>query len=111
MILASIRYARLTCPPSQPYSRYLPLYRAEHRSARKESFNKDSDAKARKEREAISRASVDSSGAKRRSTMNSRQAYDEEETLRRVIEESKGANETTGSGSRKGKRSRDESEE
>lgn len=45
--------------------------------------------------------------------MNSRQAYDEEETLRRVIEESKGENETGHSitGSRKGKRSRDDSSE
>jgi len=42
--------------------------------------------------------------------MNSRQAYDEEETLRRVIEESKGEDDT-GSVTRKGKRSRDESEE
>jgi len=42
--------------------------------------------------------------------MNSRQAYDEEETLRRVIEESKGENEPV-TGTRRGKRSRDESEE
>lgn len=50
--------------------------------------------------------------------MNSRQAYDEEETLRRVIEESKGAKEIGPEGvlvaapeSRRGKRSRDDSEE
>jgi len=43
--------------------------------------------------------------------MNSRQTYDEEEMLRKAIEESRGENETSVVGSRKGKRSRDESEE
>lgn len=45
--------------------------------------------------------------------MNSRNAYDEEETLRRVIEESRGENEGSVSiaSLRKGKRSRDDSEE
>lgn len=42
--------------------------------------------------------------------MNSRQTYDEEEMLRKAIEESKGGKEDNGS-SRKGKRNRDESEE
>jgi len=42
--------------------------------------------------------------------MNSRQTYDEEEMLRKAIEESRGENET-GSISRRTKRSRDESEE
>lgn len=98
----------------QRYSRYLPLYPSiEPKSARKPSLVKDSDAKARKEREAVSRASVDSL-TKRRSTMNSRNAYDEEETLRRVIEESKGEEGTPvpSAGTRKGKRGRsDDSEE
>lgn len=103
----------------------MPLHRHERQSVRKGSVTKekekDIDAKARKERENISRASVDSIAAKRRSTMNSRQAYDEEETLRRVIEESRGEKEgvngtsgtsiSTGAGTRKGKRSRDDSEE
>jgi len=51
--------------------------------------------------------------------MNSRQAYDEEETLRRVIEESKGEDgrvvSISASGSalapKRGKRSRDDSQE
>lgn len=82
-------------------------------SARKGSVGKDNEVKGRKERDNISRASVDSTANKRRSTMNSRQAYDEEETLRRVIEESRGNNETGSviSTLRKGKRSRDDSEE
>jgi len=42
--------------------------------------------------------------------MNSRQTYDEEEMLRKAIEESKGEKDEVGS-SRKGKRNRDESEE
>lgn len=42
--------------------------------------------------------------------MNSRQTYDEEEMLRKAIEESKGGKDDNG-GSRKGKRNRDESEE
>lgn len=98
---------------SQRYSHYLPLYPNDVKTARKPSMSKDSDAKSRKDRESASRASVESTTAKRRSTMNSRQTYDEEETLRRVIEESRGQNDTVPSISaqRKGKRSRDESEE
>ncbi|KAL1296671.1 hypothetical protein AAFC00_000151 [Neodothiora populina] len=96
----------------QRYSRYLPLYPHEAKSARKASFTKDSDAKATKERENVSRASVDSTAAKRRSTMNSRQTYEDEETLRRVIEESKGEGNPSGlsiASLRKGKRGRDDS--
>ena len=96
----------------QHYSRYLPLSQPEQKVPPRGSVSRDSEPRSKKERDAISRASVDSSAAKRRSTMNSRQAYDEEETLRRVIEESKGDNETGSvTGTRKGKRSRDESEE
>lgn len=45
--------------------------------------------------------------------MNSRAAYDEDEVLRKVLEESKteDAVPSTDNGSRKGKRSRDDSEE
>jgi hypothetical protein len=51
--------------------------------------------------------------AKRRSTMNSRAAYDEEEVLRAVLEQSKKEGGGVGSDStaRKGKRVRDDSEE
>lgn len=53
------------------------------------------------------------SNAKKRSTMNSRAALDEEEALRKAIEESKveGTTSTTGSSIKRSKRSRDESEE
>ena len=44
--------------------------------------------------------------------MNSRAAYDEDEVLRKVLEESKTEGQgSTDNGSRKGKRGRDESEE
>ena len=49
---------------------------------------------------------------KRRSTMNSRAAYDEDEVLRKVIEESKGEGTKSIDGStRKGKRSREDNGE
>ncbi|KAF2646292.1 hypothetical protein P280DRAFT_386641 [Massarina eburnea CBS 473.64] len=96
----------------QKYSRYLPVYDQHHgKHARKSSISKESDNKTGKERERVSRASAESF-SKRRSTMNSRAAYDEDEVLRKVLEESKheGATDTIENGSRK-KRSRDESEE
>ena len=104
----------------QRYSTYLPLHRNEPpKSARKPSVAKETEARASKDRQSVSRASVDSTAAKRRSTMNSRQAYDEEETLRRVIEESKGEDgrlpsvsvSASASAPKKGKRSRDDSQE
>jgi hypothetical protein len=54
-----------------------------------------------------------SESTKRRSTMNSRAAYDEDEVLRKVLEESKVEDATNPSetGTRRGKRGRDESEE
>lgn len=84
----------------------------EPKSARKSSLTKETEsAKARREqRESQNRASVESSTGKRRSTMNSRQAYDDEETLRRIIEETKDVGDST-SAVRKGKRGRDDSEE
>jgi len=95
----------------QHYSRYLPYVRVEHKTARKTSIGRESDTKSKKEREAPSRASVESmSGPKRRSTANSRYAYDEDEALRRALAASK-AETDGGPTSRKAKRSRDESEE
>jgi len=97
---------------SQKYSWYLPVHeQLAKQSARKGSAAKESDNKSSREKERPSRGSVDSA-TKRRSTMNSRAAYDEDEVLRKVIEESKsdGGVATTESGSRK-KRARDESEE
>lgn len=51
--------------------------------------------------------------AKRRSTMNSRAAMDEEEAFRKAIEESRtdGSVAGTTNGSRKGKRGREDSDE
>ncbi|KAG9646475.1 hypothetical protein KCU95_g18991, partial [Aureobasidium melanogenum] len=102
----------LTDPKGQRYSRYLPVMKPEPKSARKSSLTKETEsAKARREqRESQNRASVESSTGKRRSTMNSRQAYDDEETLRRIIEETKDDSESTPA-VRKGKRGRDDSED
>ena len=74
-------------------------------------MSKEPDGRNAKDKDRNSRASVDSF-SKRRSTMNSRAAYDEDEVLRKVIEESKiegGVTQSEG-GTRK-KRSRDDSEE
>lgn len=99
---------------SQRYSRYLPLYPNEPKS-RKTSVVKDNEVRGKRERdrENVSRASVDSTANKRRLTMNSRQALDDEEAFQRVLEESRGEKEPAPSisASRKGKRSRDDSEE
>lgn len=87
------------------------MWEAQHgKNARKGSVSKESD-KPGKEKDRLSRASVESF-SKRRSTMNSRAAYDEDEVLRKVLEESKheGALPTSENGNRK-KRSRDDSEE
>jgi hypothetical protein len=43
--------------------------------------------------------------------MNSRAAYDEDEVLRKVLEESKTEGSVVDGGSRRGKRARDDSEE
>jgi hypothetical protein len=101
----------LTSCHRQKYSRYLPVWDQQHgKNARKGSLSKESD-KSTKDRDRLSRASVESFG-KRRSTMNSRAAYDEDEVLRKVLEESKqeGAVPASENGHRK-KRSRDDSEE
>ncbi|THV77215.1 hypothetical protein D6D19_01616 [Aureobasidium pullulans] len=102
----------LTDSKGQRYSRYLPVMKPEPKTSRKSSLTKETEsAKARREqRESQNRASVESSTGKRRSTMNSRQAYDDEETLRRIIEETKDVGESTPA-VRKGKRGRDDSED
>ncbi|KAH7081310.1 hypothetical protein BKA63DRAFT_205915 [Paraphoma chrysanthemicola] len=99
-----------TSSKGQKYSRYLPVYDSQHGKGRKSSVSKDGERQSGRDKDRNSRASVDSFG-KRRSTMNSRAAYDEDEVLRKVIEESKqeGAPESE-SGNRK-KRSREDSEE
>ena len=94
----------------QRYSHYLPLYQNYSRTtSRAASFSKDGTRSPRG-----GRASSSLQSAKRRSTMNSRDAaYDEEEQLRRAIEASKGekSGESTDGGGRRGKRGRSDSEE
>jgi hypothetical protein len=100
----------LTFSRSQKYSRYIPVYDQQHGKTRKSSISKDSEKTSGRDKDRSSRASVDSFG-KRRSTMNSRAAYDEDEVLRKVIEESKHEGpQTLENGNRK-KRSREDSEE
>ncbi|KAF1965626.1 hypothetical protein BU23DRAFT_584901 [Bimuria novae-zelandiae CBS 107.79] len=102
----------MTSSKGQRYSRYLPVWDQHHhaKNARKGSLSKESE-KPPREKDALSRASVESF-SKRRSTMNSRAAYDEDEVLRKVLEESKheGPVPPSENGNRK-KRNRDDSEE
>ncbi|KAF2267702.1 hypothetical protein CC78DRAFT_530512 [Lojkania enalia] len=102
----------MTSPKGQRYSRYLPVYDLVHaKNARKSSVSKETDNRSAKDKDRNARASAESF-SKRRSTMNSRAAYDEDEVLRKVLEESKneGGAAQSENGNRK-KRSRDESEE
>ncbi|KAJ4383593.1 Histone deacetylase complex subunit [Didymella sp. IMI 355093] len=101
-----------TSPKGQKYSRYLPVYDQQHgKKVRKSSISKETLSPSSRHNDRNARASVDSLG-KRRSTMNSRAAYDEDEVLRKVLEESKheGGAPASENGNRK-KRSRDDSEE
>ncbi|SMR50313.1 unnamed protein product [Zymoseptoria tritici ST99CH_3D1] len=93
----------------QKYSLYLPLH---PKASRKGSVSKHDD-KAKKERDlAASRGSVDPTTGRRRGTMRSKEHDDEEEQLKRAIEESKrAADGGTGTGRRVGKRGRDDSSE
>ncbi|QDS69345.1 hypothetical protein FKW77_003754 [Venturia effusa] len=106
----------------QKYSRYLPVWEKTHpKSHRKMSLVKDTietpkpaGKEKEKEKERAPRTNASASAepfGKRRSTMNSRAAYDEDEVLRKVLEESKaeGTSVTEGGASRKGKRTRDDS--
>ena len=88
------------------------MYDQQHgKKARKSSVSKETLSPSSRHNDRNARASVDSLG-KRRSTMNSRAAYDEDELLRKVLEESKheGGAPASENGNRK-KRSRDDSEE
>ncbi|CAA9956902.1 hypothetical protein CFE70_000484 [Pyrenophora teres f. teres 0-1] len=97
-------------PKGQKYSRYLPVYDQQQGKNRKSSISKESDGHSGKDKDRNNRASVDSFG-KRRSTMNSRAAYDEDEVLRKVIEESKHQGAPASENGNRKKRSRDDSEE
>ncbi|KAE9365361.1 hypothetical protein N431DRAFT_430865 [Stipitochalara longipes BDJ] len=102
-----------TAPNGQRYSHYLPLYQSLSRTtSRAASFSKDGTRSPRGSKSGRPSSSLQS--AKRRSTMNSRDAaYDEEEQLRRAIEASKGekSGESTDGGTRRGKRGRSDSED
>ena len=99
---------------SQKFSRYLPVNDVETtKTSRAGSHAKDGDSKARDSKS--SRLTTSLQNAKRRSTMNSRDAaYDEEEQIRRAIEASKGEDKNSRSidgGTRRTKRGRSDSEE
>lgn len=93
---------------SQKSSLYLPVSRSPPPPSPSSSTRDNpKDAKEKKAREA------ELAGTKRRSTMNSREAaYDEEELVRRVIEESKEDNKSPSDdlASRRGKRTRSDSD-
>ncbi|KAF2030987.1 hypothetical protein EK21DRAFT_64305 [Setomelanomma holmii] len=100
----------MTSLKGQKYSRYLPVYDQQHGKDRKSSVSKDNERHSGRDKDRNSRASVDSFG-KRRSTMNSRAAYDEDEVLRKVIEESKHEGAPASETGNRKKRSREDSEE
>ncbi len=99
--------------PRQKYSHYLPLYQTMSRTtSRAASFSKDGTRSPRGSKNGRPSSSLQS--AKRRSTMNSRDAaYDEEEQLRRAIEASKGekSGDSMDGSIRRHKRGRSDSEE
>ncbi len=93
---------------SQHYSNYLPLYPD---SNRKSSLSRTSD-NGRKDRDADnSRGSADPTTGRRRATMRSKEHDDEEEQLRRALEESKKEVDGAGAGKRSGKRAREDNDE
>ncbi|KAF2818350.1 PHD-finger motif-containing protein-like protein [Ophiobolus disseminans] len=100
----------MTSPKGQKYSRYIPVYDQQHGKHRKSSVSKDGEKSSGRDKDRSSRASVDSFG-KRRSTMNSRAAYDEDEVLRKVLEESKHEGAAASENGTRKKRSREDSEE
>ncbi|KAF2846754.1 PHD-finger motif-containing protein-like protein [Plenodomus tracheiphilus IPT5] len=107
----------MTSSKGWKYSRYIPVYDQQQGKNRRASVTKDHERQSsvgerdrsdRNDRNA--RASVDSFG-KRRSTMNSRAAYDEDEVLRKVLEESKHEGTAASESGNRKKRGRDDSEE
>ena len=97
----------------QKYSRYLPVQEITSFVSSPSPAPPDTFATKPKGSRS-SRANAESLAGKRRSTMNSRDAaYDEAEQLRRAIEESKKEREapSTSVSTRRGKRSRSDSEQ
>lgn len=102
----------LTLDQRQRYSRYLPLQGSTFTASSTTPSPQDAVSTRRKDGKA-SRANAEGLAGNRRSTMNSRDAaYDEAEQLQRAIEESKkeGAATNTSDSTRRGKRSRSDSE-
>lgn len=102
----------LTLDQRQRYSRYLPLQGSAFTASSTTPPPQDTISTRRKDGKA-SRRNTESLAGNRRSTMNSRDAaYDEAEQLQRAIEESKkeGAVTNTSDSTRRGKRSRSNSE-
>lgn len=93
------------------YSLYLPVQGSKSPQSSPMAASKNDNKRSKSGKTAQFNAENISKG--RRSTMNSRDAALEEEQLRIAIEESKrdGATVSTANGTRKGKRSRSESEE
>ncbi|CAJ2504023.1 Uu.00g114170.m01.CDS01 [Anthostomella pinea] len=103
-----------TASNGQKYSIFLPIHRPSRAASRATSTAKDGAPSPDDSVGKSSRASAAAQMAKRRSTMNSRDAaYDEEEQLRRAIEASKedAGTEEPESAPRRPKRGRDGSEE
>ncbi|CZS91798.1 related to CTI6 Cyc8-Tup1 Interacting protein [Rhynchosporium agropyri] len=105
----------LVASNGQRYSHYLPLYPTLSRTtSRAGSFSKDGTRSPRGSKIGRPSSSLQSN-AKRRSTMNSRDAaYDEAAEIQRAIEASKGeksGESTDGGTTRRGKRGRSDSEE
>ncbi|UNI24126.1 Histone deacetylase complex subunit [Purpureocillium takamizusanense] len=103
-----------TASNGQKYSKYLPLHQASRTTSRATSIAKDgtrSPKPSGSKRERPNSASQ--AAAKRRSTMNSRDAAYDDELLRRVIEASKedAPPDTSDTASRRAKRGRSDSEE
>jgi hypothetical protein len=101
----------LTKANSQKYSKYLPVTSKNFKTSHRKLSASESRAVREAEKAAL-RSAIES--GKRRSTMNSRAAYDEDEMLRKVLEESKqeGTIDPSENGtSRKGKRAREDSDE
>jgi hypothetical protein len=92
----------------QKYSLYVPVTT----NARRKTSVSKRDDQVKKERESLlSRASADPATGRRRGTMRSKEHDDEEEQLRRALEESKREVDGAGNGKRNGKRGRDEGDE
>ncbi|PNY28114.1 histone deacetylase complex subunit cti6, partial [Tolypocladium capitatum] len=98
----------------QKYSKFLPIHGPSRATSRATSIAKEGTRSPRHGSSKPSRPnSASQAAAKRRSTMNSRDAAYDDELLRRVIEASKEdvPNDTAESTSRRGKRGRSDSEE